>query len=210
MVVATPDQAKQSTATDGGNANSKKSAAVANLPYGTDEILKMTQGGIEAGVIQSYIAQSTVAYNLSADDILSLHKQGVAPQVVAALIRRGGELRAQSAQQLKDVQAQMARQTPTVVANPNPVSTYAPAPQPATTTYIVESPRYVYAGYPAYYYSYATPFYYGRSYWGYNSFCYPRTFHFNSSFPRYHHAVNVGFGGSRSHWSSPSFRHRGR
>ena len=192
------------------NANSKRTAAPANLPYGVDEILKMTQGGIEAGVIQSYIAQSTIAYNLSADDILSLHKLGIAPQIVATLIRRGGEVRAQSAQQLKDGQAQMAQQTPTVVANPNPVSIYVPAPQPATTTYIVESPRYVYAGYPSYSYSYVAPFYLGYSYRGYNCFSNPRTYFHGSYFPSHRSVVHTGLNSGHFRSSTPSFRHRGR
>jgi len=59
----------------------------ANLSPGVQEVVKLSQAHMSDDVILSYIRNSGVSYNLSADDILYLNSQGVSQPVLSALLK---------------------------------------------------------------------------------------------------------------------------
>ena len=62
-------------------------ATPANLSPGVQEVVKLSQAHMTDDVILSYIKNSGVSYNLSADDILYLNSQGVSQPVLGALLK---------------------------------------------------------------------------------------------------------------------------
>src|SRR6188508_3756051 len=50
--------------------------APARLPYGVDDILKLTRGKVNEEVIVAYIHSTGTIYNLNANDIVFLREQG--------------------------------------------------------------------------------------------------------------------------------------
>jgi hypothetical protein len=73
---------------------------------GMDEVIKMIHAGVATDVIKTYIENSSVAYNLSADEIIALKERGVPDELTTAMVKRGGELR------------QLVHQAPTHNASP--------------------------------------------------------------------------------------------
>jgi hypothetical protein len=187
-------------------------AAPPRLSGGVAEIVRMVEGGVEPSVMEAYIQNTNIPFYPSAAEIVYLHELGVSSQIITALIRRGGEVRAQQAQVSKDLQQQIAQQQQQAAANANNYNQAAAAPvtyvrQPASYNYYVNSYpsySYAYASYP-YAYSYYVPFYSSYSYYyrpyrsfyypvSYNRYCYPSSSRF-VSYPR--HSINAGI----------SFRH---
>src|SRR5262245_38810617 len=62
---------------------------------GVDDILKMVDAKVDSSVVKEFIHNSPVAYNPTAQEIISLKQKGVSDEVVAAMLARGGELRNQ-------------------------------------------------------------------------------------------------------------------
>ena len=71
-------------------------ALPANIPPGTPvaEVVKLAQAGVEASVIQTYIANCPSAFNLDADQIVSLTDAGVSSDMVNAMINHDKNLTA--------------------------------------------------------------------------------------------------------------------
>ena len=65
---------------------------------GVAEILKMVDAKVDIEIIKTFIRNSPVPYNLSSSEIIILKDRGVPNEVLAIILQRGGELRAQSAQ----------------------------------------------------------------------------------------------------------------
>lgn len=141
------------------------------LPSRLDEIAQLSKAGVGDTVILAYIKDSPTAYNLNATEIIKLRDQGVSPEVTAALIQRGTEVR-QAAQaaaqpsQSTEIAAAPSYQTQPVVEQ---AVTYLPTPvivQPASTVSVH------YFGAPTYYYPSANSYYYPRytSYGSYATF----------------------------------------
>jgi len=192
---ATPPATSQSTAP------AYLANAVAVSP-GVKEILNMVNAKVDAEVIMEYVKNSPVAYNLSADEIISLKNKGVPQEVLAAMIQHGAEVRAQM--------AQMAQGAPAAVA-PNYV-----APESGGPTYSYGSPE----EYPDYSYAYATYPYiypYSYSYWWYGYYpwgwywpsycgywwypynhCYAYNWHGHGHYP-YPHYGGHPYGGGYAH-----------
>src|ERR1043166_2207922 len=63
---------------------------------GIPEILKMVDAKVEASVIAAYIDSSPTAYKPSASEIIALKDRGVPSEVIAAMLKHGGEVRAQA------------------------------------------------------------------------------------------------------------------
>jgi hypothetical protein len=63
-------------------------ALPASIPPGTPvaQVVKLAQAGVDAGVIQTYIANCPGAFNLDADQIISLTDAGVSSDMVNAMI----------------------------------------------------------------------------------------------------------------------------
>ena len=71
--------------------------AAAPAPSGLAEVLKMVDAGISKDIIRQYIQNSTVACDLTADDIIALKQRGVPDEIALALLRRSAELKSQAA-----------------------------------------------------------------------------------------------------------------
>lgn len=176
------------------------------LPYGVEDVLKLSRAQVSDDVITTYIQNTGTIYSLGPQDIVYLKEQGVSDRIVNTMMdqrRVANEVAAQAQQQ------QAAAQQPSVVAdNNNPVSTpayseaqpAAPAvTQPAASSlYVIPYPSPTYPRYSGSYYypygysypySYSYPYPY--SYYGYGRpvigfrFGVGRSFH--SSFHSFHH-----------------------
>src|SRR5436190_17891487 len=67
-----------------------------HLSAGVPEILKMIDAKVDIEVVKTFIRNSPVPYNLSSSEIIILKDRGVPNEVLAMILQRGGELRAQS------------------------------------------------------------------------------------------------------------------
>jgi len=171
----------------------KLKAAGANLSPQVLEIVRMSDAGADASVIQAYVENSAVAYTPRADEIIYLHDHGIPASIITAMIQRGAKVREQSATTQANAEPQPAQSAP---ASP----TYAV--QQTAPNYVAEAP---YAYYPSYAYSY--PSYYAYPYYGYPGFYgpsfsfgfYARPYGFGHSY--YGHSF---YGHSGLRFSSPS------
>lgn len=178
------------------------SRAAVRFSSGVDGVVKMVDAGVDRGVIETFINYAPIAYNPSADEIIALHRRNVPSGIIAAMIRRGGALRAQAALvQPASPAAPQAASYPTVAAPSRPVPRVVTYAYPAQSvypdySYLDAYPDYAYAYYPGYcytslggcwgwpYYGYRCgwPWYGCRNYgwWGGygrcgSSYCYPRS-----------------------------------
>lgn len=163
---------------------------------GIADVVKLVKAGVATPIIEAYIQNSNVAYYPTAEEILLLHNHGVSSEVLQALIKRGGELRAQQSQAIKEYSERLAQQStvaPVVPETPiqTVVQTVQPAPPITYNYYYSDAPYYsppLY--YPRYNYGYVSPFYTSYSYGiGSSLFYRPRYSSFYSSYPR--HSLNV-------------------
>lgn len=138
------------------------------LSAGLDDIVKLTKAGVDESVILAFVQSSAIAYRPSAQEIVRLRENGVTSPVIAALLRRGEDLREKAAAR-RD--AANSPPNPTVAPAPPPVTPSPPTSNPPSATVIVApTPQVVYSSvvYPAYY----RPAYYSAAY-GYGSWRYP-------------------------------------
>ncbi len=147
------------------------------LSWGLDDVVKLSKAGVDESVIQSYIQNSGVGYNPTAQDIIQLRELGVSPQIAAALMQRGSEVR-----QTATVEAQKQAQAAAPAAAPAQAAPVYTAP----ATYEAPASTVTYIGYPSYAYSYGG--YYGPSYYSYPY--YPRYYGYYGGF---YPGVSVGF-----------------
>ena len=144
-------------------------AAPARLPYGVEDVLKLSRAQISEEIIQNYVQSSGTVYNLSPNDIVYLRNQGVSDRVVTAMLdqrKRASESVAQSAP--PPAAAPVPSYGSTAAAAPTYNYAAAPAdaqPQPnyvqpaaPSSVYVIPYPQATSA-----YYSYP---YYGSSYYG--------------------------------------------
>src|SRR5262245_53112271 len=80
---------------------------------GVVDILKMFDAKVDIEVIKTYISNSAVPYYLNASEIIALKERGIPNEVIAALIQRGGELRA-------ELRVQSPQSSPPPAANTYP------------------------------------------------------------------------------------------
>ncbi|HEY3854522.1 MAG TPA: DUF6600 domain-containing protein [Verrucomicrobiae bacterium] len=108
-----------------GGRSAHAQAAPAALSPNLQEVVKLTKAHMTDDVILAYIHNSGVAYNLSADDVLSLNGQGVSQPVISALLQSKG-----------------TAPLPTPAPTPTPAPSYnAPPPQyPSTPAPSVNPP----------------------------------------------------------------------
>jgi hypothetical protein len=197
----TPSTTTSSTAT-------ATTAESVKLPYGVEDVLKMSRAQVSDDVIATYIQNTGTIYNLGPNDIVYLKDQGVSDRIVNTMLdqrRIANEVAAQAQQQ------QAAAQTPAPAENNSPITTpaysdsqpAAPAvTQPAASTlYVIPYPTPSYPYYGRSYYSYSYPYYSSYSSYcsypySYGSYCYGRP------------VVGFRFGAGRSFHASRSFHHR--
>ncbi|HEY0455312.1 MAG TPA: hypothetical protein VGE41_02995 [Verrucomicrobiae bacterium] len=120
------------------------------------EIVKMSDAGLDATVIQSYVDSTTLPVMVRADDIIYLHDHGIPTPIINSLVQRNAKLRDQMA-----VAATAAPQQLAQPATPAPQVVYTP---PLTAPSYVDQTYYT-APAPYYsYYDYGYP-YYSSYYW---------------------------------------------
>src|SRR3569833_1596990 len=132
-----------------------------------NEVVTLTESGVDQTVVMSYIKNSPGPFQPSADEIFLLRDVGVPTPVITAMLQRGAELRDQA--QVASTAAAAQNQTYALL-----VAAYA---QPAPATVVTPPATYVD---PTYYPTYYTPsssvVYIGGSYgypYYYNNYCYP-------------------------------------
>jgi hypothetical protein len=161
-----------------------KPAKSVSLSYEAGEVLKLVRSDVADEVVMAFIKNSKTGFNLTADEIIALHNEGVADEMINEMLARKKQApRIVVAAPQPAPQPEPAQQQ-TVVQQPAPTVTYVQQPQtvyvPAPITYVYRAPVYTY--YDPY------PYYY-RSYWSY-----PRV------------SFNFGFG---HHWGHHHFGHFG-
>ncbi|MCI0536129.1 MAG: hypothetical protein L0Z50_12965 [Verrucomicrobiales bacterium] len=177
--------------------NPRADATGKTVSAGIAEVLKMAERGVDSSVIKSFVENYSVAYHPNADEIIALHDAGISSEIITALLRRTGELRAKQIEANNRAAAQRSEiRRPAVAAAPqNRVQTVVPQPTtPAYQVNYVYPSSYVYPTYPTYSYSYALPFYYSSAYCRPYRYSYwPRTHSWPSwpSWPSY--GLSVGF-----------------
>lgn len=146
----------------------------AKLPYGAEDVLKLSRAQVNDDVIVNYVQNSGTVYNLGADDLVYLRKEGVSDRVINAMLDQRKRIIDSAGQQAQAQQAVPAQQPATTppAAVPAPgnseqqASTQQPAPvyvqpplnPPASSVYVVPYPSV-----PSAYYGYYAPYY---GYWG--------------------------------------------
>src|SRR5580765_4168573 len=143
----------------------KPSESAVQLPEGVDDILKLSRGKVHEDVTLAFVEGSGRRFNLTASQILELHKEGVSDRVLAAMLR-GSSIPAPEGPQAPLPPAPATSPAPSSEAS---VSAAQPAASSATEepTYVAtaSAPNSFASSYP---YSYAYPYYsYGYPYYSY-------------------------------------------
>jgi hypothetical protein len=134
-------------------------APVPGVAFGVSEVIKMYQGGINKDVIENYIANTSLPFHLSADNIIYLQNLGMPQEITKALLQRDSQMQQQSAMAY---QQQQQQPPPQMMPPPNQAVAVPSSPPPPVT---YASADYS-AGYPAPYYDYGYPYYgYYGGYW---------------------------------------------
>jgi hypothetical protein len=143
------------------------------LPYGVEDVLKLSQANVGEDIILKYVQNSGTIYNLRPNDIVYLRNKGVSERVVNALLdqRKRVELASQAAapavpQQSAPVNdpatqapAATSGSTPQAYTDPNATYVEAPLTPPASSVYVIPySGAYSYYG-PYGYYPYYSGWY---------------------------------------------------
>ena len=121
--------------------------APAKLPYGVDDVLKLSHAQVSEEVTLNYIKNSGTIYNLAPGDIVYLRNEGVSDRVVNAMIDQRKNVPAEQAAQA--VAANQAQATAPATPDPNGVAAapavpqYAPAYVQPAPVYIEPQPTYV-------------------------------------------------------------------
>lgn len=155
------------------------------LPYGVEDVLKLSRAQVSEDVILTFIHNSGTVYNLAPNDIVYLRNAGVSDRVISAMLDQRKNVPAEAAAQTAPPSAPATAPAPVypdanaaaaaqAQAQAQYAPTYAqPAPtyvQPdaasasASSLYVIpySSPGYGYSSYYPYYYG-GYPYYYGPS-----------------------------------------------
>jgi len=133
----------------------------AKLPYGADDVVRLSAARVNEEVILNYIQTSGTIYNLTPQDIVRLRDEGVSDRVFNAMIdqRRVVPIQAAAAQNLAQAQPPAANPAPAAsatvyVAQPAPVVVQTSPAPPRSTLHIIPYPaaRAAYYGPPPHYY----------------------------------------------------------
>jgi len=186
------------------------SAATAQEVYlssTTKEVVKLSQSQVSPDVVKNYVRTAPVA-SVSADEIIHLHKAGVADEIISAMLNRSSEFRKESAAYAKSIETPKAAEMPNVQSPPQVVE--APAYSPPVVTTPVYSAPVVAPAYvaPSYVYPYVYP-YPESSY--YFSFGFPGFYPYRASYGyRYPYPVTRGFVGHGTYFAGPRAPFSGR
>lgn len=134
--------------------------AKAKLPYGADDVVRLSTARVNEEIILNYIQTSGTIYNLTPPDIVRLRDQGVSDRVINAMIDQRRVVPLQAAADRNLAQSQAAATPAPVVANTvyvaqTPAVIVQPQPEPPKSTlHIIPYPaaRAAYYGPPPHYY----------------------------------------------------------
>jgi hypothetical protein len=124
-----------------GHAADQPPASTLRLSPWYYEIQRLTQAGVEDGVVLSYIYNSAGTFNITADQVIALRNLGASPQVISAMMRHDRQLitgeRPLTATATPafppDVQAALAASLhPAGQPSPQPATVETPPPAPST------------------------------------------------------------------------------
>jgi len=150
---------------------SANTSAQTKLPYGVEDVVKLSRSQISEDVILSYVQNSGTIYNLAPKDLVYLKEAGVSDRVVNAMQdqrKRANEAAALIASQQPLYQDNTPVNTAPAYTDSAPEYTQPAEAQPAPSTlYVIPyTPSvYSYYGYPYYYRPY-----YGGYYGGFYRF----------------------------------------
>jgi hypothetical protein len=131
------------------------------LPYGVEDILKLSKAGINDQVIVKYIGNKGTVYNLSSETIVHLKDEGVSDTVLNAMLDQPKATTGATSTWISQAPAQtpQQQQAAPVYTQPPPADPPAPPPPPPAP----RSTLHIIPYYPA------TYSYYGPSWSGYYS-----------------------------------------
>jgi hypothetical protein len=204
--------AANATATDAVGAASD-AANPTKLPYGVEDVLKLSRAQISDDIVLNYIRSSGTIYNLAPNDIVYLRNQGVSDRVLNAMLDQRKRLTEAAAaatpQPTAPTLAPISPMSPEAAAGN--VSAVEPGyaepgpsyvePAPVSTVYVIPHAPAAYNFYAGY-----------APYWGYYGYSYP-------SFGGYYRACfrpavcyGARFGvaghiGQPAHWQGGHFAH---
>jgi hypothetical protein len=177
----------------------KPAAKTVWMSHEAGEVLKLVRANVAENVVMAFIESSKTGFNLSADEIVQLHNEGVSDSMIQAMLARKKQApqatisvapdAAQSTQAVQQPQQQIVVQQQPATVVTQPTVTYVqsePVYVGAPTTYVYREPYY------SYYNSY--PYYWGSSYW------YPRV-SFNFGWRGGYYGGHYRYGGSWGHYS---------
>jgi len=182
------------------DASTQTAVAPPKLPYGVEDVLKLSRAQVGDDIVVNYIRNTGTIYALSPQDIVYLRNQGVSDRVINAMIEQGKVVTAEnppSAQAPAIPDAPQAPNTPVApdYAQVAPVYTEPQTTAPASTVYVTPPPPYTYA-YPDYgYYGYY-PYYYGGPFFSFGYGYYGRGGYYGHD---YGHGGGYGGGHSGGH-----------
>jgi hypothetical protein len=133
------------------------------------EVVKLVDSGVSPSVINAYVESSPSTFNLTSDDLINLHKQGVPNDTLTEILRHDKAMHDQAvltSSQYPNYPQPMTAPPPD--ATDTSVPQIAPQPQP---DYSYTQPDYS----SSYYGDYGYPYYgygYGYPYYGYYPFGY--------------------------------------
>lgn len=197
--------------------------APAKLPYGVDDVLKLSRAQVNDGIIQKYVQNGGIVYNLSPQDIVYLRGEGVSDQVVNAMLEQRNRVSAMAAQNTPPPAQPAPAVPPYDTSAAAPAYNYAQAaptdvqPQPtyvqsapASSVYVIPYPQATaaYYGYPYSSYPYAYSYPYSGYYGGYYGPGISLGFGFGGGWGHYHSFGGHGFRGGGSFRGGGGFHHR--
>jgi hypothetical protein len=142
-------------------------AGTVALPYGVDDVLKLSRAQVSEDIIVNYIQNSGIAYNLRPTELVYLKEQGVTDRVVNAMLDERKRVIAEAAAAAQTPPAPAPAQTSDTISSASYAPTFSQPqnevqPAPSTVYVIPSQPTYSYYSAP-YYGSWGGPYYYGPS-----------------------------------------------
>jgi len=144
-------------------------AAPAHLPYGVDDVVKLTRAKVGEDVIVSFVENSGIPYSLRANDIVFLREQGVTDHVLSVMLAQKKAVANTAPAPAQPVQ-------PPMVPSEYPQYPQQPATdytEPVSSSYVIPYATAAYPYYSSYGYGYGYPYYYasfGYPYCGYGGY----------------------------------------
>ena len=147
------------------------------LSYGVGDILKMARAKVGDEVIVAFIRKSGRRYNMSADEIVYLRKEGVSDLVLTTMLDEQQRTAPDARQNTQPAAVEAVPASDSSTASPQYLPESSPATAvvetaPASTVYVIpDSTTYYYSSYSSPFYSawpywYSYPFFTLGFYWG--------------------------------------------